>query len=437
MDIEVTCNVADDVLEENIRENSLLKQHEQWVEMSPPNDGHAVLVGSGPSLKDTLDTVRWRKAEGQVIFALNNAANYLASQGIESDYQVIMDARRKTASLVGPARKHLFASQVDPYLFEKVPNAVLFQPCMEGIDAFLPPYDKSYALIGGGTTVGLSAMCLAFAMGYRKLHLFGYDSCHAEDSAHVVPQKINSDEPWGTMQWNGKTYKGSITMLRQAELFQPVCNNLLDMGCTITVDGSGLIPDIARGGGEVYMSEKEKYRKMWDFEQYRLHAPGEHLVDRFAAVTQAPAGARVIDFGCGTGRGSLALRDAGFAPHLVDFVANSRDDEAMSLPFSLGDLYKPLDIEKAPYGYCTDVLEHIQTENLDSVIENIMARVDACFFQVSHLPDNMGVLINQVLHLTVKPFDWWLDKFCALGFSLRHAKNGGATSTFLVTHSTT
>ena len=221
MDIEVTCNVADDVLQENIQENSLRKQHEQWVEMSPPHDGHAVLVGSGPSLKDTLETLRWRKAQGQVIFALNNAANYLAREGIESDYQVIMDARRITAGVVGPARKHLFASQVDPYLFEKVPNAILFQPCMEGIDQILPPYDMSFALIGGGTTVGLSSMCLAFAMGYRKLHLFGYDSCHTEDDAHVIPQKINSDEPWGTVEWHGKIYKGSIAMLRQQSCFSP------------------------------------------------------------------------------------------------------------------------------------------------------------------------------------------------------------------------
>ena len=225
-------------------------------------------------------------------------------------------------------------------------------------------------------------------------------------------------------------------MLRQAELFQTVSNNLIDLGCTITVDGSGLIFDIVNKAAKISMTEEEKYRKMWSFEQYRQYAPGEHMVNRFLQVVNPSINSEIIDFGCGTGRGSVELAKQGYHPMLLDFAENSRDSEAMMLPFFNRDLYKPIDI-KAHYGYCTDVLEHIQTENLDAVINNVMECVPQCFFQVCHTEDRMGVLIDQLLHLTVKPFDWWLDKFCALGYSLRHAKNDGPTSTYLVTHSTT
>jgi SAM-dependent methyltransferase len=438
MDIDVVCNTSDEVLGYNIRQNSLRKVHEQWVKMQSPHDGHACLVGSGPSLKDCLDVLRWRKDQGQHIFALNNAANYLHDQGFEVDCQVIIDARPQSVQLIGPARIHYFASQVDPELFEREPEAALFHPAYDDIDKYLPPYNKSYALIGGGTTVGLSAMALVFTLGYRKLHLFGYDSCHREDESHVVPQKINDDEPWGIIEWNGRKYKGSLTMLRQAELFQTVANNLIDMGCTITVDGSGLIPDMVRQA-PVYMSEKEKYRKMWEFEEYRQVAPGEHLVDLFMKVTKAQPDDTVTDFGCGTGRGGARLRDAGLNVLLVDFVENSRDEEASGLPFVQADLYKPLPPRvTSRFGYCTDVLEHIRTEDLDAVINNIMMTlVHGCFFQVSHVEDRMGALIGQILHLTVKPADWWLDKFCALGYSLRHVRIGEISSTFFVTHSTT
>jgi len=429
MDIEVTCNTDDATLIANIQANSAGRQ---WLKMAAPHAGHAVLVGSGPSLAECLDTLRWRKEQGQTVFALNNAANYLATQDIHADYQVIVDARENTASLIGPAKRHLLSSQVHPSLFARLPDAQLFQPAMEGIEAILPAYQDDYALIGGGTTVGLSAMCLAFAMGYRHLHLFGYDSCHMDDKSHVVAQAINNAEPWGTFEWRGKIYKGSITMIRQAELFQPIANNLMDMGCAITVDGRGLIPDIVRDGAAVFMSEPEKYRKMWEFEEYRHTAPGELCIDRFLEVVKPKANDHIIDFGCGTGRGSVRLAEAGFKPLLIDFTQNSRDAAALSLPFIQADL-KALPNVWAKHGYCTDVMEHIDTPDVEAILESVMAHCAGCFFQISLVPDNMGALIGQELHLTVKPFEWWLDRFFSLGYALKHAKNDGISATFYVT----
>lgn len=433
MDIDIVCNTDDDRIKANILANS---QNREWLALSPPHEGRALLVGSGPSLASKLDYLRYRINHGGVVFALNNAASYLFTQGIMPDYQVILDARPETASLIGPARKHLFGSQVHPSLFEKVPTAELFHPAYAEMDEWIKPieYGKGYAMVGGGTTVGLTAMCLAFTMGYRNLHLFGYDSCHSvDDKAHVVHQAINDAEPWGTFEWNGKTYKGSLSMIRQAELFGPLSSNLIDMGCHITVDGSGLIFDIVNAGAAVYMSEPEKYRKMWEFEQYRQIAPGEDCLPRFLEVAKPDPESRIIDFGCGTGRASVELAKQGFRPVLVDFVENSRDDEAMGLPFVKSDLRKLPDSLYSNWGYCTDVLEHIDTPDVGPVIESVMSHCKTCFFQVSMIPDNCGQLIGQQLHLTVKPFEWWLDRFFSLGLALKHAKNDGNTATFLVT----
>ena len=433
MDIEIVCNTDDEAIRRNVLANS---KGRKWQALIPPHMGRAILVGSGPSLKSTLDILKFRHSQGGVIFAMNNAANYLHSQGITPDYQVILDARPETVSLIGPARKHLFGSQVDPSLFERVPDAGLFQPAYEDIDGWLTEldYQDDFTLIGGGTTVGLTAMCLAYAMGYRSMHLFGYDSCHSDDDeSHVIPQAINANEPWGTFEWQGKTYKGSLTMIRQAEVFQPICNNLIDMGCHITVDGSGLIFDIVNTQTRAFMSEKEKYQKMWEFEQYRTVAPGEHCIERFLDVAKPTAESRIIDFGCGTGRASVQLAKLGYKPLLVDFVVNSRDPEALDLPFVQADLKKLPDGIYSNYGFCTDVLEHIDTPEVGEVIESIMGHCRECFFQVSMVPDNCGQLIGQELHLTVKPFEWWLDRFFSLGLSLKHAKNDGNTATFYAT----
>jgi hypothetical protein len=37
-------------------------------------------------------------------------------------------------------------------------------------------------------TVGLNAMVLAFAAGYRKIHLYGFDSSYRADEHHAYPQ---------------------------------------------------------------------------------------------------------------------------------------------------------------------------------------------------------------------------------------------------------
>ena len=431
MDITVECNTDDETLFANIRANS--ERNRNWLNVTPEHDGHAVICGSGPSLLDTLDLIRWRVSLGQTIFALNNAANILAANGITPDYQVIIDARPETASLVGPARHYLLCSQVDQQIVRTCEHATIFHPAIDGLENALPEHKQDFALIGGGTTSGITALCVAYAMGYRKIHCFGYDSCHKGDESHAVHQVINDKEPWMTCEWNGKTYKGSISMLRQAELFQPATETLIDLGCTITVDGYGLIPDIVRHANMVPMDEREKYEEMWKLDVCRAVAPGEHCIERFLDVAKPTPESRVIDFGCGTGRASVELAKRGFRPLLVDFVVNSRDPEALDLPFVQADLKKLPDGIYSNYGFCTDVLEHIDTPEVGEVIESIMGHCRECFFQVSMVPDNCGQLIGQELHLTVKPFEWWLDRFFSLGLSLKHAKNDGNTATFYVT----
>lgn len=243
MQLTVTCNTEDDVLFQNIAQNSLLPN--EWVKSEQEHDGHAVIVGGGPSLLDTIESIRWRKSIGQTIFALNGAARTLKEHGVEVDYTVVLDARAFNVRFLGYSKKYLLSSQCEPSLFKAEPDAIIWHPAIDGIDAHIPETDRDFCLIGGGTTVGLSTMCLAYAMGYRKMHLYGFDSSHREKS-HAYNQPENENEPICRMTVYGKTFKTSWTMAKQAELFPTVCDNLIDLGCIITVDGDGLIPHIVR-----------------------------------------------------------------------------------------------------------------------------------------------------------------------------------------------
>jgi hypothetical protein len=428
--VHVICNTSDEDLHRNIKANSARARQiaRGWVKSQPAHDRVAVLVGSGPSLADTLEEVRERFTAGDTVFAMNGAANYLNAHGIRPDFQVMIDPREETKQLIGPADDHLIASQCHPSVFDAVPHAKLYHLQIEGIDDDLPEYPHPFALVGGAASVGNTSTVLAYVLGYRTLHLYGYDSSHRDAQSHAFHQKMNDGEPNCIVTWNGRDYRTSLTMKLQAEKAQDTLRLLEGAGVEIHVHGSGLLPDMWNTPPE-NLPEREKYIRMWAIPGYRRLAPGEDAAAEFLDIVK-PDG-RVIDFGSGTGRGALALSKAGVDVWMVDFASNCRDNEVLHLPFVEHDLTEPLAL-RAPYGYCTDVMEHIPPGQVETVIRNIMESAGTVFFQIATVPDNFGAVINQRLHLTVEPHDRWRETFTRLGYVVTFDRDIGQQSQFVV-----
>ncbi len=244
IELELFCNVVTEKLLANVTAN--LQSAVPTILFAAEHDKHAVIIGGGASLIDSLDEIRTRDFLGQVIFSLNNSAKYLTETGIHPDYQVIVDARPENVDFVHPTALKLLASQCDPCLFKQAhPLVNMWHAQIDGLAEILE--DTPHTIIGGGTTVGLSAMCLAYAMGFRKLHLYGYDSSHSEDKrGHAYEQPLNATDQLVEVAAYGKWFTCSITMAKQAELFSALCYNLSELGVIITVHGNGLIPHIAK-----------------------------------------------------------------------------------------------------------------------------------------------------------------------------------------------
>ena len=56
-------------------------------------------------------------------------------------------------------------------------------------------------------------------------------------------------------------------------------------------------------------------------------------------------------------------------------------------------------------------MEHIRTHHVDKVIANCLEAAQHVFFQISTVDDKASELVGHKLHLTVRPFKWWLNKF--------------------------
>ena len=245
-ELSALCNVHHERIAANVR--SSMARGLPLLDFWPARDGQAVIVGGGPSLKDTLGELRWRAGLGQVIFATNGAGKFLRANGIEPDHVVILDARPENAAFVLPGAHHFLASHCAPELFEGT-DATIYHANTAGVDEGLGGGD--HVLISTGSTVGLVAIGIAHVLGFRTFHLYGMDSSYRAEH-HAYPQALNDGDAVIECVAAGETFKAAPWMLLQAQQFQSLAVQLANEGCVLTAAGDGLLPHIARELGKQY-----------------------------------------------------------------------------------------------------------------------------------------------------------------------------------------
>jgi len=248
-ELTAVCNTATEKLLENVRKACALDL--PWFAPADEHDRHVSILGGGPSLVDKIEEIQWRQSIGQEVWVLNNAHKALEGTGIRYDAQVLLDARPETAGFLTEAAGYLVASQCNQAVFGAVESrpTTLFHVNSPGMADLLAnePHRAAY-LVGGGTTVGMNALALAFLAGYRFIHLYGFDSCYRGPAHHAYPQPLNDGERVSealyTSSQGTKTYYCAPWMIGQAQEFAELAPNYMADGAVITVHGSGLLPDI-------------------------------------------------------------------------------------------------------------------------------------------------------------------------------------------------
>lgn len=209
-----------------------------------PHAGHAVIVGGGPSLKDELEGLRERYINGQKVFSTNGTYKFLTDNDIIPHAHIMLDARPEMANMVGGENRY-YASQCHPKVFELSPDAILWHHFATDITSILPKDAKNEPLVGGGSSVGLKAISIAHILGFRHMHLYGFDSSYRDDAHHAYGQPLNDDEKILDIVMNGVSYRAAPWMCTQVEEFKEMLPHLLT-DTILTVHGEGLLPDTAR-----------------------------------------------------------------------------------------------------------------------------------------------------------------------------------------------
>lgn len=245
------CNTSRDDVIDNIRHN-LTSGVNILSHAMQPHDGHAVIVGGAPSIRNFIEELKMRVKCGQNVVALNNSWRWCEENGIHVNSQVMVDARWENIDFVPPEGSpihRLYATQCN-----KLVTDFAGKDCLTLWNSLImdlvPEFDKTNHMfwIGAGTTVGIRSIFLMFALGYREFHLYGFDSCYDGEQGHAYPQTLNVGERVVDVALGDRKFKAAPWMISQVHDFLETAEYFTGLGCVFTIHGDGLLQYAAQTG---------------------------------------------------------------------------------------------------------------------------------------------------------------------------------------------
>lgn len=266
-------NTQDEIILANLKQN--IRRHLPQFAPQPTREGEICIVGGGWSLEETLPElldICWTR--GASVIALNGAGKWLLERNIRPAILMMLDARPESAEFMDveiPGCKYLIASQCDPRAFELCSERETYiyhvvstderEATTDILDAY---YREHWVEIIGGSTVGLRAISLARMMGFRFMHLFGFDSCYAPDGRHhAYPQALNDADRNMRAYWalskgdssTGREFRCSAWQASQAKNFADFLA-VNGRHFRLHIHGDGLLAYLLSAGAELQAEDQ-------------------------------------------------------------------------------------------------------------------------------------------------------------------------------------
>jgi hypothetical protein len=208
------------------------------------------IVGGGPSLDDTLGELRRIKT----VMVAGSAHDHLVSAGVWPQWCVVADPDPVMAQYLkkpSPRTRYLVASCCDGAVFDALDGYhVSVWHCFSKEHPEV--WEKGDTLMLGGSTVGTRAIYLALSLGFRDLHLFGFDSCiREEDGKHHAYSFKTKEEDIGELRriyledTSSKGYLCAGYMIAQIAEMVHIFKTFTDT-VSFSVHGTGALADYAK-----------------------------------------------------------------------------------------------------------------------------------------------------------------------------------------------
>lgn len=226
------------------------------LQIRPPHERAAAVVGFGPSLEDTIDELKALDAD---IFTVSGAHDYLIERGIIPTGHVEIDPRAHKAKFLEKPHRDItyyLATGCDDATFANVEGHKLvvwnLYTYQDGDDAFFKQVHgpEAYSL-DVGCSVGNAAMVVAGCLGYRNFHVFGMDCSTKGGRRHAAEHHGPYQFPCG-VTLNGRRFDTTPQMIAAAQDFITLIARM--GGPNFTIHGDGLLQSWI----EAIMDESER-----------------------------------------------------------------------------------------------------------------------------------------------------------------------------------
>lgn len=237
--------MADDRRNENVRRNckAVAKRVHDGIE---PHDLTAHLVCYGPSLKAT-----WPMLIGKSdVYCVGASHQFLLDHGIVPYAMIDCDPRERNVRQMGKPHKDVrywLASCVDPSYMTKLRDYdVALWHIHNGEASAQAVWDiepDAWLLIGGGS-VGLRAISLLYARGYRKFSIYGMDSSYADNEEYAGSHVPQNNKSIIDVRCGDRWFKSNPSLIDYARQF--LDDMRLWEGSSFELHGDGLLQEMCK-----------------------------------------------------------------------------------------------------------------------------------------------------------------------------------------------
>lgn len=210
-------------------------------------DRPLIIVGGGPSLRDTEGELREWAERGDVI-AINDAHDWLIERGIVPKMFAMQEIAEWPNEFIRHANdttEYYLASMAHPTAFERLlgRKLTMFHSYAGiGEDQITRDHDPGHPIVCGGEAMAIRAINFGWVKGYTDFHMFGVDGCYAEGDTHVY---LHRPRPPMPIYAAGRKFNSAYYLARQAKDLARFIKNCGHM-FTLTTHGDGLVQHVHR-----------------------------------------------------------------------------------------------------------------------------------------------------------------------------------------------
>lgn len=219
----------------------------------PAHDRTAHLVCFGPSLNHTWPAVALASAMGEDVFTVSGSHRFMIDRNIIPRAHIDCDPRAHKAAQMGEPHTQVaywLASCISPaYLDRLEGHDVSLWHSYNGKESRIVfQIDRGQKMIVGGGSVGLRAMSILYARGYRRFEIHGMDCSFGDGASHAAK---HSGKPLTAVpvKCGERWFESSAVFILYARFFHKQLSMMPD--AEIHLHGDGLLQHMQKVGAEV------------------------------------------------------------------------------------------------------------------------------------------------------------------------------------------